>query len=75
MRNDSASVVMIAGANCDGNEVRKFSNERSDFTRLFQPCFGPEHIEQITGNTNEVEVWSFFDQPSKPVKAEMEISG
>ena len=73
MRNESASVVMIAGANCDGNKVRKLSDERPDFTRLLQPGFGLEHVEQITGNTNEVEVWSLFDQPPKPVKAEMKI--
>ena len=34
-----------------------------------------EHVEQITGNTNEVEVWSLFDQPSKPLEAEMEVGG
>jgi hypothetical protein len=46
-----------------------------DFTGLFHPVFGLEHVEQITGNTDEVEVWSLFDQPTKPVKAIMEISG
>jgi hypothetical protein len=55
MRDRSASLVVIAGANRDGNNIGKFSNERSDFMRLFQPGFGPEHIEQITGNTDEVE--------------------
>ena len=34
-----------------------------------------EHVEQITGNTNEVEVWSLFDQPSKPMNAEMKVGG
>jgi hypothetical protein len=34
-----------------------------------------EHVEQITGNTYEVEVWSLFDQPSKPVKAEIKVGG
>ena len=63
MRNESASIVMIAGANCDWNEVRQLSNERSDFPRLFATGLGVEHVEQITGNTNEVEVWSLFDQP------------
>jgi hypothetical protein len=42
---------------------------------LFNPGFGLEHVEQITSNANEVEVWSLFDQPSKPVKAEMKVSG
>jgi hypothetical protein len=73
MRNESASIVMIAGANCDRNEVRQLSNERSDFTRLFQPGFGLEHVEQITGNADKVEVWSLFDQPPKPKKAELKV--
>jgi hypothetical protein len=72
---ESASIVMIAGANCDRNEVRQLSDEPRDFTRLFHPCLGLEHIEQVTGNTNEVEVWRLFDQPAKPVKAEMKVGG
>ena|ERR1700730_14680615 len=75
MRNESASIVMIAGANCHWNEVCQLSNERSDFTRLFHPGFGLEHVEQITGNTDKVEFGSLFDQPSKPVKAEMKVGG
>jgi len=63
MRDESASIVVIAGANCDRNDVRQLSNERSDLTSLLQPGLGVEHVEQITGNTNEVEVWSLFDQP------------
>ena len=73
MRDRSASIVMIAGANCDWNEVRQLSNEPRNFTRLLDPGFGLEHIEQITGNTDEVEVWRLFDQPTKPVKAEMKV--
>src|ERR1700676_5137285 len=49
MRGESASIIMIAGANCDWNEVRQLSNEHSDFTRLFHPGLGFEHVEQITG--------------------------
>jgi hypothetical protein len=47
---------MIAGANCDGNEVRQLSDETSDFRRLFNQGFRIEHVEQVSGNTNEVEV-------------------
>jgi hypothetical protein len=75
MRNESASIVMIAGANCDRNEVRQLSDEPCNLTRLLQPGFGLEHVEQITGNANEVEVWSLYDQPSERLKAIMEISG
>jgi hypothetical protein len=75
MQNESASIVMIAGTKCDRNDVRQLSNEPRNFTSLFQPGFGLEHVEQITGNSNKVEVWRLFDQPPKPVKAEMEISG
>ena len=72
---ESASVVMIAGANRDGNAISKFPDEGPDFTGLLYPGFGPEHVEQITGDANEVEILRLFDQPTKPVKAEMEISG
>jgi hypothetical protein len=37
--------------------------------------FRLEHVEQITGNANEVEFWSWFDQPTKPVKPEMNVGG
>jgi hypothetical protein len=66
---------MITGANCDWNNVRKLADQSRNFTGLLQPGLGLEHIEQITGNTDEVEVWSLFDQPSKPVKVVVEISG
>jgi hypothetical protein len=75
MRDESASIVMIAGANCDRNEVRKLADECSNLTRLFHPGLGREHVQQITGNANKVEVWRLFDQPTKPVNAIMEISG
>jgi hypothetical protein len=75
MRNESASIVMAAGANCDGKNVRKLSNERPDLTRLFNPGLRLEHVEQITGNTDEVEVWRLFDQPTKPVETEMKVGG
>ena len=68
MRDESASIVMIAGANCDGNEVRQLSDEPRNIARLLDPGFGLEHVEQITGNTNEEEVWRLFDQPTKPVR-------
>jgi len=62
-------------ATATGNEVRKFPDEPRNFASLLHRGFGLEHVEQITGNTNEVEVWSLFDQPMKPVKAEVEIGG
>ena len=34
-----------------------------------------EHVEQITGNTDEVVAWGLFDQPTKPVNAEVEVGG
>jgi hypothetical protein len=75
VRGESASIVMVSGTKCDRNEVRKLANERSDLTRLLQPGLGVEHVEQVTGNTNKVEVWRLFDQPTKPVKAEMKVGG
>ena len=39
-------------------------DDETDFTGLLDPGFGLEHVEQITGNINEVEVWSLFDQPT-----------
>ena len=65
MRNESASIVVIARTNRDGNNIVKLSNERSDLTRLLQPGLGVEHVEQITGNTNEVVTGRLFDQPTK----------
>jgi hypothetical protein len=65
MQDESASIIMITGANCDRNEVRQLSNEHSDFTRLFHPGLGFEHVEQITGDTDEVEVLCLFNQPAK----------
>jgi hypothetical protein len=74
MGDESASIVMIAGANCNRNEVRQLPNGPSNFTRLLFPGFGLEHVEQITGNANKVKVWSLFNQPAKPVKTEMASS-
>ena len=34
MRGESASIVMIAGANCDRNKFRKFPDKPRNFTRL-----------------------------------------
>jgi hypothetical protein len=65
MRDESASIVMIAGAECDGNNIGELLDEGPDFTRLFHSGFRLEHVEQITGNTDEVEVWSLFNQPAK----------
>jgi hypothetical protein len=39
-----------------------------DLTRLLRLGFGLEHVQQISRYTDEVEVWSFLDQPTKPVK-------
>jgi hypothetical protein len=35
VRDESASIVMIAGANCDGDNVGELLDEGLDFTRLF----------------------------------------
>jgi hypothetical protein len=65
MQDESASIVVIAGAKSDGNNIGELLDEGLDFTRLFHSGFGPEHVEQITGNADEVEVWRLFDQPAK----------
>jgi len=44
-----------------------------NFTILFQPGFRLEHVEQVSGDANEVKVWSLFDQPTIPVKTEMKV--
>ena len=75
MQDESASIVVVAGANCDGDNVGELLDEGLDFTRLFHSGFGPEQVEQITGDTDEVEVWSLFNQPPKPVNAIVQISG
>jgi hypothetical protein len=75
MRDRSASIVVIAGANSDGNNVRKLADEPCDFTRSFHPGLGREHVQQITGNANEVVTRSLFEQSSKPVKPEMKVGG
>ena len=73
MGDESASIVMVAGANCDWNDVRKFPDQCPNFRSLLCPSFGFEHVEEITGNADEVEVWRLFDQPTEPVKAEMKV--
>jgi hypothetical protein len=75
MQDESASIVMISGAKSDGNNIGELLDENPDFTSLFHSGFGPEHVEQITGNADEVEVWSLFNQPPKPVNATVQISG
>ena len=65
MRGESASIVVVAGTKCDGNNVGELLDESLDFTRLFHSGFGPEQVEQITGDTDEVEVWCLFNQPAK----------
>jgi hypothetical protein len=58
-----------------GDDVRKPPDESPNFPRLFLRGLDLEHIEQISGNTDEVVPWRLFDQPTKPVNAEMKISG
>ena len=67
----TARIVMIPGANCDGNNVCKLPDEPPHFTRLFHPGLELEHVEQITGNTNEIVAGRLL--PPKPAKAEVEI--
>ena len=55
MGDESASVVLIAGTKCDRNEIRQLADEPRSFTRLFHPGLGREHVQQITGDANEVE--------------------
>jgi len=73
MRDESASNVVIAGTKCDRNNVRNLADQPRNFASLLRSGFGFEHVEQITGDAYEVEVWSLFDQPPKPVKAEMKV--
>ena len=75
MRGEPASIVVIAGTNSDGNNIGKFLDQDPDFTGLFRSGFGLEHVKEITGNTDEVEISRLFDQPPKPVNAIMEIGG
>jgi hypothetical protein len=75
MGDESASIVMIAGTNCDENEARQLSDEPRNLPRLLDPGFRPEHVEQVPGNANEVKVLSLFDQLSKPVKSVVKIGG
>jgi hypothetical protein len=49
MRNESASIIMIAGANCDQKAVCQLSDELRNLTRLLRPGFKLEDVEQITG--------------------------
>ena len=73
MRDESAGIVVVPRTNCDRNNVRQLLDETCNFARLFPRGLDLEHIEQITGNTDEVEVWRLFDQPTKPVKPEMKV--
>ena len=66
---------MVPRANCDGDDVRKLPDESPNFPRLFLRGLDLEHIEQITGNTDEVVPWRLFDQPTKPINAEVKIGG
>ena len=56
MRDESASIVVISGTNSDGNNVCQLPDEPANFTRLLHPGFDIEHVEQITGNTDEVVI-------------------
>ena len=50
MRDESASIVMISGANSDWNKFCKSPDEGPDFSGLFHFRFGAEHVDYITGN-------------------------
>ena len=68
MRDKSASIVVIAGANGAGNDVGKLPDEPRNFTRLPNRRFDIKHVEQITGDTDKIVTGCLFDQPTEPVK-------
>ena len=75
MRDQPTCIIVIPRTNRDGNNVRKLPDYPRDLTRLLNRGLGLEHVQQISRDTDEVEVWSFLDQPTKPVKAIVQISG
>jgi hypothetical protein len=66
---------MVSGTNCYWNNIRKLSEKVLHFTRLRCPGLGVEHVEQVACNTNKIEIPGLLDEPSKPVDAEVKISG
>ena len=46
-----------------------------NFACLFPRGLDLEHVEQITGNTDEVIIWRVSYEPPKPVNAEVKIGG
>ena len=75
MRYESTGIVVVPRTNCDRNNVRQLPDEPGNFARLFPRGLDLEHVEQITGNTDEVVIWRLFYQPPKPVNAEVKIGG
>jgi hypothetical protein len=74
MRDQRTCIIVIPRTNCDGNNVGKLADWPRNFARLLHPGLGPEHVEEITGNTDEFEVWRLFDQPTEPENTVVEIS-
>jgi hypothetical protein len=60
MRDQPTCIIVIPGTNCDRNYVREPPDYPRDVTRLLRLGFGLEHVQQITRDTDEVEVWSLF---------------
>jgi len=57
MRYESTGIVVVPRTNCDRNNVRQLLYEPGNFTRLFPGGLDLEHVEQITGNTDQVVIW------------------
>jgi hypothetical protein len=76
MRDKSAGIIAVPRTNCDGNNIRQLLDECGNFTRLFPGGLIIEHVEQITGNTDQVVIWRLSSyQLPKPVSAEVKIGG
>src|SRR5258708_37387606 len=75
MRYESAGIVVVPRTNCDRDNVSQLPDETGNFAGLFPRGLNLEHVEQITGNTDEVVVRRLLDQPPKPVNAKVKIGG
>ena len=75
MRDESTGMVVVPRTNCDRNNVRQLPDKNGNFTRLFSRGLGLEHVEQITGNTDQIVIWRLLYQPPKPVNAKVKIGG
>src|ERR1700737_2191256 len=55
------------------SDIGELLKQSLNLTRPFQTRLGPEHVEQIACNTNQVVTRPLLDQPAKPMKTKMEI--